>query len=119
MGKRIRNNSGKNQAPTPLSLGRGFRIGISIVLLTHLAVVIATPAGLVMPGSRFARWMLQAAAPYVQAGNVSHGYAFFAPDPGPGHIIEYELRFADGRKERGTIPDTQQHWPLAMRILIA
>ena len=48
---------------------------------------------------------------YVQAGNVSHGYAFFAPDPGPGHIIEYELRFDDGRKERGTIPDSNQHWP--------
>ena len=111
MGKRNRKKPGKNQDPTPPPLGRGLRIGISIALLVHLAVVIATPAGLVMPGSRFARWLLQGAAPYVQAGNVSHGYAFFAPDPGPGHIIEYELRFADGRKERGVIPDTHQHWP--------
>ena len=93
------------------SPGRTTRFAISCVLLVHLAIVVATPAGLVMPGSRFARWILQAFAPYVQAGNVSHGYAFFAPDPGPGHVIEYELRFADGREERGTIPDVQQHWP--------
>ena len=94
--------------PTP---GRGFRIAISLLLLVHLAIVIATPAAMVMPGSRLARWLLRGAAPYVQAGNVSHGYAFFAPDPGPGHIIEYELRFADGRTERGKIPDSNQHWP--------
>ena len=111
MGKTNRKKHEKKQSDAPASLGRGIRIGISLLLLAHLAVVIATPAGLVMPGSRFARWLLQGAAPYVQAGNVSHGYAFFAPDPGPGHIIEYELRFADGRKERGKIPNTHQHWP--------
>tara|TARA_Y100001978_G_scaffold192603_1_gene197857 strand:+ start:440 stop:1102 length:663 start_codon:yes stop_codon:yes gene_type:complete len=111
MGKRNRNKVEKNKKQSPSPLGRGIRIGISLLLLAHLAVVIATPAALVMPGSRLARWLLQGAAPYVQAGNVSHGYAFFAPDPGPGHIIEYELRFADGRKEQGKIPDTRKHWP--------
>jgi hypothetical protein len=87
------------------------RLLISVVLILHLVVVIATPWGMVMPGSQLARRIIRYAAPYVQAGNISHGYAFFAPDPGPGHIIRYELTFEDGRKERGQIPDLQQHWP--------
>lgn len=111
MGKKNRKNSVEKQSVSKPALGPGLRIGISLLLLVHLVIVIATPAGMVMPGSRLARWILRGAAPYVQAGNVSHGYAFFAPDPGPGHIIEYELRFDDGRKERGTIPDSNQHWP--------
>ncbi len=111
MGKKNRKNSSAKQNASKPILRRGARIAISLLLLLHLAIVIATPAGMVMPGSRLARWLLQAAAPYVQAGNVSHGYAFFAPDPGPGHVIEYELRFSDGHKERGKIPDTSQHWP--------
>ena len=110
MVKKRQTKTEASELPQP-RLSRGARSAISLLLLVHLAVVVATPAGLVMPGSRFARWLLQGFAPYVQAGNVSHGYAFFAPDPGPGHLIEYELRFADGRQERGKIPDEQAHWP--------
>ena len=71
-----KNDRSKGQAsqrvPQP-TLNRTTRIGISLLLLLHLVIVVATPAGLVMPGSQFARRLLQGAAPYVQAGNVSHG----------------------------------------------
>jgi hypothetical protein len=111
MGKK---QSGKNPASAPQSpvpLRRSLRLVISVVLILHLVVVIATPMGIVIPASQLAREIIQYAGPYLQAGNVSHGYAFFAPDPGPGHIIDYELSFPDGHTEQGTIPDLQEHWP--------
>lgn len=51
------------------------------------------------------------AAPYAQAGNISHGYAFFAPNPGPGHLIRYELEFEDGDKLSGEFPNLKLQWP--------
>ena len=34
--------------------------------------------------------------PYLEAAYLDHGYAFFAPDPGPSHLVRYELEFDDG-----------------------
>jgi hypothetical protein len=47
----------------------------------------------------------------LHAAFIYHGYRFFAPNPGASHIVQYELEFADGRKEQGQFPDLQQHWP--------
>ncbi|MDH3716829.1 MAG: hypothetical protein OES79_01790 [Planctomycetota bacterium] len=84
---------------------------VSALLLVHLTVVIATPLALVAPQSSLAVRITEWAAPYLQAGNVSHGYAFFAPDPGPSHLLRYEIVLADGRTETGQLPDVNQHWP--------
>jgi hypothetical protein len=35
--------------------------------------------------------------PYTGAMYLNHGYAFFAPDPGPNHLVDYKLEFSDGR----------------------
>jgi hypothetical protein len=111
MGRKRSRKNPLTEKSAAAAIKPSLRIAISMVLILHLVVVIATPLGMVMPASRLARKILQYAAPYVQAGNISHGYAFFAPDPGPGHIIEYELVFEDGRTQRGKIPDLQRHWP--------
>jgi hypothetical protein len=66
---------------------------------------------MVTPASSLAVAVARLAAPYLQAGNVSHGYAFFAPDPGPSHLIRYELVFEDGRVEQGVFPDLARQWP--------
>jgi hypothetical protein len=90
---------------------RHFRPLVSLLLLAHLTVVIATPLALVTPQSNLADRITEWAAPYLQAGNVSHGYAFFAPDPGPSHLLRYEIVHADGRTTAGQLPDVNQHWP--------
>jgi hypothetical protein len=90
---------------------RHLRPIVSVLILVHLTVVIATPLALVTPRSRLAERIVLWAAPYVQAGNISHGYAFFAPDPGPSHLIHYELEFSDGRVVKGKLPDLDKHWP--------
>jgi hypothetical protein len=43
---------------------------------------------------------------------LNHGYAFFAPEPGPTHLVEYNLTFPGDRpNERGRFPDPNQQWP--------
>ncbi len=42
---------------------------------------------------------------------LGHGYRFFAPNPGPSHLVRYEVEFADGRTESHRFPDTQEQWP--------
>ncbi|MCP4190057.1 MAG: hypothetical protein GY768_05450 [Planctomycetaceae bacterium] len=50
--------------------------------------------------------------PYTTFLHLNHGYAFFAPDPGPNHLIEYRVEFEDGRDPiEQTFPDKDQHWP--------
>src|SRR5262249_5848411 len=39
----------------------------------------------------------QALQPYIAAMFLDHGYFFFAPNPGPNHLVDYKLEFADGR----------------------
>ncbi|NIP85322.1 MAG: hypothetical protein GTO03_07090 [Planctomycetales bacterium] len=90
---------------------RPWRPLVSLLLLVHLAVVIATPLAMVTPQSRLAVWVTQWSAPYLQAGNISHGYAFFAPDPGPGHLLRYEIEYEDGSRAGGQLPDGNRHWP--------
>ena len=37
---------------------------------------------------------------------LTHGYAFFAPNPGPNHLVDYTVEFDDGRPaEKGRFPN--------------
>jgi len=36
---------------------------------------------------------------------LGHGYRFFAPDPGPSHLVEFEITSADGSVVSGRFPD--------------
>jgi hypothetical protein len=57
---------------------------------------------------RLAQWM----RPYSTAMYLNHGYAFFAPDPGPNHLIDYSVEFADGRPAvTGRFPDLKTERP--------
>lgn len=44
-------------------------------------------------------------APIHQTLYLSHGYRFFAPDPGPSHLLVYRLHYADGRMKEKRFPD--------------
>ena len=87
------------------------RIFISVLLIAHLTIVVCAPLVMVTPRSPLALRVVEWARWYLEAGNVSHGYAFFAPEPGPSHVIEYDLLYADGRKEHGKFPDLEKHQP--------
>lgn len=104
-----------NANPSPPTERRSYwldwrvRALVSLLLLLHLAAVILPPMS--MEGSplmsRGWRWM----QPYIEAAYLNHGYHFFAPQPGPSHLIRYELELPDGSRKEGTFPSRDDNWP--------
>lgn len=87
------------------------RFWVSLVLAAHLFCVVLAPLAAVEPRSGLAMDLQSMVYPYTQAMFLQHGYRFFAPEPGPSHILKYELTTRDGKKVAGHFPDRNGHWP--------
>ncbi|MEX2560570.1 MAG: hypothetical protein WD403_11685 [Pirellulales bacterium] len=85
----------------------GRRAVVSALLAAHLLAVLVGP----WSRSILSDFLRGVYRPYLQAAYLDHGYKFFAPDPGPSHLIRYELEFGDGRRVEGMMPDRREHWP--------
>jgi len=48
---------------------------------------------------------------YGQFFHLDRGYAFFAPDPGPSHLIQAAVTQPDGSLVETMYPDREQQWP--------
>lgn len=83
---------------------------ISLGLVIHLVALVIAPLA-VAPASPLWQRTWQVFRPYLERMNLNHGYHFFAPEPGPSHLVRYELRFDDGHIEHGIFPNVQQHRP--------
>lgn len=83
---------------------------VSVGLVLHLMALVIAPLA-VAPTSPLWQRAWFAFRPYLEGMNLNHGNHFFAPDPGPSHLIHYELRFEDGHVERGIFPNAQQQQP--------
>jgi hypothetical protein len=91
-------------------LSRGARWLISGLLLFHLGALFVGPWA-VPPASVMAERGWRFYRPYLEAAFLNHGYNFFAPEPGPSHLLKYELVFADGKQSQGIIPDLVNEQP--------
>jgi hypothetical protein len=89
----------------------GVRIIVSILLLWHVTAVFI--AGLSVPGSSmlagligqyYMQWYLDALA-------MNRGHHFFAPDPPPGNLIQYEVTVSGREPIKGQFPSTKEYWP--------
>jgi len=89
---------------------------ISGLLIFHLTAVFWAPfafacnvGGSTSPlADPIGRWL----HPYMAALYLDHGYFFFAPNPGPSHLVRYKVEFADGRQPVvGTFPDLKTQQP--------
>jgi hypothetical protein len=91
------NATGRERAESAGKLAKFGRWVISGWLLVHLLSVVAEPLRM------FSRseyrpaaphiWLLRSSlAPYIEFLYLSHGYFFFAPNPGPNHILEFRFR---------------------------
>ncbi len=87
------------------------RFAASVLVAVHLAAVMSAPWAGPPPAPELAQRVAQLLAPYQVMAFLNHGYRFFAPDPGPSHIVRYELDLADGTTESGRLPDPENHWP--------
>lgn len=82
----------------------------SCLLILHLMAIVVAPMA-VAPCSQLSLKLWQGFRPYLEVLYLNHGYHFFAPDPGPSHLVRYELRFEDGRLQEGVFPNKAQHKP--------
>ena len=92
--------------PWPLRL----RLAASALLLWHATALVAASLA-VEPASALSGLVWRLYRPYLEASHLNHGYHFFAPEPGPSHLIRYEVTLADGTQQRGFFPDRQAHRP--------
>ena len=82
----------------------------SVVLLFFLWVVLLGPLSNPEGSANLTRPMARTVMPIHRLLYLGHGYKFFGPDPGPGHLIRYEIKKSSGTVA-GQIPDGQSHWP--------
>jgi len=81
----------------------------SVLLAWHLLALLVWP--LSIPQSILGDALRPIYRPYLEAAYLTHGYKFFGPDPGPSHLIRYDVERADGAHVKGVFPDRKEHWP--------
>lgn len=85
------------------------RLIVSALLLFQLSAVLYGPLSMPMTiTAEYARWLYR---PYTGATYQGHSYKFFSPEPGPSHLVRYELEMPDGAKKVGTFPNLDDEWP--------
>lgn len=94
------------------------KIVVSLLLSVHLFAVFAAPCASPPPSSDL--WQEIAGQtdrgdglflPYLRLGYLNHGYRFFAPNPGPSHLVRYEIDLKTGGTIKGEFPDPDEHFP--------
>jgi hypothetical protein len=107
-------DSAETQGVTSWSLRR--RLFVSALVTLHLLAVFTAPFTFAASGpesaSPFAMGLMNALRPYIDMMYLNHGYFFFAPEPGPSHLLKCRLEFDDGRDDLElTFPDRTRQWP--------
>jgi hypothetical protein len=87
------------------------RAALSALILLHLLAVFAGPWALPPQRSQLAATCARLLHPYLQALSLDNGYRFFAPEPGPSHLVRYEVVLPGGEKINRTFPNRQEQWP--------
>jgi hypothetical protein len=89
------------------------RLFFSLLIAWHVTAVFLAPLS-VPPSSQLVVEISQRRPMqwYLDALFINHGYHFFAPDPGTGHLIRYEVLDERGNVIRqGEFPNRQEQWP--------
>lgn len=96
-------------ADGPPTWGRTVRLAVSAALAFHLVGILVGPVSL--PPALLADYLRRVYGPYIEAAYLDNAYKFFAPDPGPSHLIRWTAELPDGSRRQGLLPDRQRHWP--------
>jgi hypothetical protein len=81
------------------------------MILFHLTAAVVAALVAVPPVSDLSSAVASVFRPYINAVDLNHGYRFFAPDPGPSHLVRYHLEFSDGSKRDGQFPNLDEERP--------
>lgn len=97
------------EAMSPWSVRR--RAIASVLILFFLAIVVSGPLTNPIYTEELTGPLGRFMAPFHQTLYLGHGYRFFAPDPGPSHLVIYRITREDGTEFTGRFPHPRQHWP--------
>ena len=84
---------------------------VSLAILGFLFVLIDGPLSNPVASPYLSGPIAEKISPIHRATFLGHGYRFFGPDPGPGHLLVYQGQRADGTQFEGVFPDSDDHWP--------
>jgi hypothetical protein len=87
------------------------RMLVSALVIVHMVGVFLGPFAMPPQTSELAATVGSVYRPYVDTLSLGNGYRFFAPEPGPSHLVRYQLTFDDGRTSEGVFPNKAQHRP--------
>lgn len=90
------------------------RIIVSVLIVLHLAAIFSAPFAMPQPSSELSASIDSITSPYTSALYMRHGYRFFAPDPGPSHLLRFEVVNESGEVIAGRFPDKSIHKPRLM-----
>ena len=99
-----------NAEPAP-TVSPGWRAVLSVLIAVHLLAVFLGPWAMPPHGSDLARALAGWMQPYLEGVSLNNGYRFFAPEPGPGHLVRYEVTAGDGPAIEGHFPDLATERP--------
>lgn len=90
----------------------------SLLFLLHVFAVFAAPCAAPPPASYSWNWFAGRVdgrdgllTPYLRAIYLNHGYRFFAPNPGPSHLVRFEIELRGGGQIEGRFPNTEDQFP--------
>lgn len=98
-------------AANSIAWPRSVRLIVSLAILCYLTVVLLGPLSNPIASQHFSAPIANAISPIHRAMFLGHGYRFFAPEPGPGHLLIYRGVRGDGSSFEGQFPDAENHWP--------
>ena len=91
------------------------RAALSVLLFLHLLAVTGEPLRMFsqgrQPSAPDAEIVRRSLAPYIDFLYLHHGYFFFAPNPGPSHLMDIRLNDADGSVRHLRLPNHRAQWP--------
>jgi hypothetical protein len=87
------------------------RAVVSVLVAFHVLAVFIGPFAMPPASSELASKIALVFRPYVEPLCLANGYRFFAPEPGPSHLVRYEITLPDGTREVGSFPDRNKNKP--------
>ena len=75
----------------------------SVLILAFLVIVILGPLSNPLPSRHLTGPLAAWVSPIHRALFLGHGYRFFAPNPGPSHLVQYKITRADGTQLEGCL----------------
>lgn len=101
------------KARKPGQMHIALKLLISLLLIWHVSAVFLAPLS-IQPSSPLVQRVAQGSFMqcYLDAIYINHGYHFFAPDPGAGHLIKYQVLDSGGAViKEGEFPNKSDNWP--------